>query len=165
MNGVWRSCIVEFSQLTFMLNQPFVTKLRTTFNRSAAIIGWIFVSLPAIYGSLLFCNQVYVWLSEDVWVPLPARYLFVQLRKEDENRGTILHNDAEGQKLSGKTRLNQKLLNRVIPIFRSDDSWIANPTSWLGVHRILSFLLDIFSIPILCILTTYVIVKISNFGD
>ena len=52
-----------------------------------AVIGWTFVMLPAIYGSLLFLNQVYLLLREDIWVPLPAKYLFVQ-PIEEEIRGT-----------------------------------------------------------------------------
>ncbi len=128
-----------------------------------AVIGWTFVMLPAIYGSLLFCNQVYLLLREGIWVSLPAKYLFVQPIVEKEIRGATLSHHAP--EVTRHRELIRGILNRVVPILQSENSWVARPSSWFGVHRVILFLLDTLSIPVVCILITYLIVKFSNIGD
>ena len=88
-----------------------------------------------LYGALLLVGQVLVWLSTDVWIALPARYLFVS---------------PPPQVVAGITFRQDgvRLLDMLPDLGLGADQWLQEPTSWFGLHRLVTVGLDVVSVPV-----------------
>lgn len=96
-----------------------------------------------LYGLFLFATQVFNWFYSGVWVKYPLISLFVKIKNDGIN-------------IFGITNQDQNIL---IPSFWyvKSPSWLAEPQSWIGLHKIVMFLLVNISLPFTIILTSSII--------
>lgn len=102
--------------------------------RWCAIVGTF---LFGGFGLLLFCGQLEVWLRTGTWLSLPISYMFVP------------HAIPDGADAMA-VRLLQSVprLWLVFPI-QDFQTWLMEPTTWLGLHRAVDAGLDFVSFPVL----------------
>ena len=99
-------------------------------------LGTLLFPLPVLlglYGIVMFAVQVVQWLEWRVWTELPVRYLFFY------------------PPLSAAGRPASGLFEFLPGWFRGSAGWLHEPTTWLGLHKAVIWLLNSFSVPTLAV--------------
>lgn len=142
--------------------------LERFFARLFAAIG----GLLLVAGLILLIYQVYLYVDLGVWGRLPASSLFVeakypvdvkQVSKDAEKLRSATGAPAQRQ-LPASVRemiVYEKLDSAVPHWFRSKTSWLGDPDQLYGLHNIVSWLLDLLSIPVFLFLVGTTILALS----
>jgi len=146
--------------------------------QQTVVIAALFLGCAlVVYGGILFGYQVFLWARYDTWASLPASYLFLEPPFPPDKVELIIRLHAEGWEFVGKdleairvdhTVLESLVLLRLLEyvpgLFRSNDSWLARPSSWFGAHSSLRALLNSLSISSVSILLGIGIIIASALG-
>ena len=141
-------------------------KLEKWFGTGVALIGLTVF----LYGIVLLGYQGFLWLNQGVWPKLPASYVFVapdlpssdrQLADRLSKKGFTepLAEQAKGE-VEAEIRsviITRHILQFVPGWFRIEESWLARPSSWYGVHTLVSSILRFLSIPAFAIILGFIV--------
>jgi hypothetical protein len=123
------------------------------------LIGFILI----LYSIGIFSTQCYLLLNEGTWLSLPATYMVatkecaleyqLQLKTKDLNLDEYLKQQNE---------LFDKISPHLLVYNGDQDNWFSHPTSMLGLHKIVLWVLNLLSIPVIIYFIGLIFLQVSK---
>ncbi len=107
-----------------------------------------------LYAIAVFGGQVYIWLKHGEWISLPAKGLFAG-RYVQETIVPGQATDAELDAFLKRASLRDKFWTYIPHRNPREGDWFLEPTSWVGLQRLITRILEFMSVPVFCILVAW----------
>ena len=116
------------------------------------VLGEIFGSVGSLSfmsGILLICYQAYLWIEHGAWPDWPLSYLFF------DPTSHILNTSTSEQEIKASLAILKLTPSFFYDYFKN--SWLLNPKTLYGLHKLTVKLLDSFSIPALLLVASIIV--------